>query len=160
MFFSREDLDPIDDGYGRIYVLRFELECGTIVHKLGMCSSNRSTKRMMEILESFFKVYRYVPNVRMRRDKKVIVPRLVEKYMHEDLEELSYSFDKKFGGSTEFFIGVDEDLLLDYLDNFDYTVLLKGVMSMNTDDYAAITEYLGNLPDKSDNNTSSDDLPF
>lgn len=125
-------------GKGRVYVLRFTLECGTVVHKVGMCHSPRSTDRMMEVLSGFHKTFRYIPMCKLRRDREYGVPLLVEKHLHELLSDLKYKFDKKFDGSTEFFSGLDEDMLLDYIDNFVETDLLQGKDSMPIKEYDAI----------------------
>ena len=157
-FYSRSkgDVSEKPSKYGRLYVLKFTLDDGTVLHKVGMCNSDRSTDRMMEILRDFFVKYRYVPRCEMRRDKKTIVPLLLEKHMHSLLDEWSYSFDKKFNGSTEFFSDIDESILLDYLDNFDYKELLRGKDSMNLVDYETITEEL-----RLDlGNNATDKLPF
>jgi hypothetical protein len=125
MFFKAGKVTKKNNEYGRVYVLRITLKCGTVVHKVGMTNSDRSTDRMFEILRSFFNVYRYSPKCELRKDKKVLVPLLVEKHLHELLAEWSYKFDKSFDGSTEFFHELDESVLLDYLDNFEYTSLLR-----------------------------------
>ena len=157
-FYTRAqgDVSEKPSKYGRLYVLKFILDDGTVLHKVGMCNSDRSTDRMMEILRDFFIKYRYVPRCEMRRDKKTIAPLLLEKHMHSLLDEWSYSFDKKFNGSTEFFSDIDESILLDYLDNFDYRELLRGKDSMNLVDYETITEEL-----RLDlGNNATDKLPF
>ena len=157
-FYTRAqgDVSEKPSKYGRLYVLKFILDDGTVLHKVGMCNSDRSTDRMMEILRDFFIKYRYVPRCEMRRDKKTIVPLLLEKHMHSLLDEWSYSFDKKFNGSTEFFSDINESILLDYLDNFDYRELLRGKDSMNLVDYETITEEL-----RLDlGNNATDELPF
>jgi len=41
-FFKRKDI-------GRVYVVKMVLPGGAIIHKIGMCHSNRATDRMMEI---------------------------------------------------------------------------------------------------------------
>lgn len=148
MFFARKQENgdcstprsSVDPRYGRVYVLRFTLSSGKIVHKVGMCRSARSTDRLFEITRSFFNVYRYSPQVVMKRDRKVIVPLLVEKHLHSILAEWHYTFDKKFGGSTEFFENIDEEILLDYIDNWDYTELLRSEESMRSSDYEDIVE--------------------
>lgn len=119
-----EDSDP----YGRIYVIKLVLKDGTEVHKVGMVntsSTSRVTDRMMEILRSFFTVYRYVPYAELRRSKKVRIPYIVENYLHKVLADAKHTFDKKFSGSTECF-EIDEDSFLEHLDNFTYALLLRG----------------------------------
>lgn len=36
-----------------------------------------------------------------------------ESYMHKDLKDYKYTFDKAFGGHTEFFSGIPLDALLE-----------------------------------------------
>jgi len=131
------------DPYGRIYVIKMVLKDGTEVHKVGMVNTSntsRVTDRMMEILRSFFTVYRYVPYAELRRSKKVRIPYIVENYLHKVLADTKYTFDKKFSGSTECF-EIDEDSFLEYLDQWDYKELLRGeYQPMPLDRYNAITE--------------------
>jgi len=125
MFFKKNVGNPKNtDEFGRLYVLRFEMRDGTILHKIGMCNSDRSVSRMMEILQSFFQQYRYIPSVTMRKNKKFLVPLLVEQHIHEVLDEFNFRFDKKFDGSTEFFGGLNEQVVLSYIDNIDYNIFL------------------------------------
>lgn len=140
MFFANKTELLKQSEYGRIYVFKFTLDDGTVVHKVGMCNSDRSTERFMEVCYAFFTVYRYIPRCEIRRDKEVQIPKIVEKHLHELLEDLSYKFDKSFGGSTEFFIGLDEQLFLDYLDTFSYSFLLRGKVSMKETDFIAINK--------------------
>ena len=125
-------------GPGRVYVLKFHLKDGLVLWKIGMCHSSRSTDRMMEVLRGFHNTYRYVPMCELRRDRAYEVPLLVEKHLHGLLSDLSYKFDKKFDGSTEFFSGLDEGMLLDYIDEFTERDLLVGETSMVIADYDAI----------------------
>lgn len=135
-FFTRKrDTQVKDDGYGRVYVMKFILDDGTIIHKIGMCHSDRTTDRMMEVLRSFFIKYRYVPRSSIRKNVKTLVPYLLEKHMHELLDKWKYRFDKDIDGNTEMFHNLDEEVVLDYLDNFDYKELLCGKTTMDTDDY-------------------------
>lgn len=138
MFFSRTGGAVKSDGYGRVYVFRFTLDDGTVLHKVGMTHSDRALDRFMEVLRSFFTTFRYVPNASIRRDKKVVVPLLVEKHIHNLLYEHNHRFDKKFDGYKEFFHNIDEEVLLDYLDNFTYNILLEESGSMAIVDYEAI----------------------
>jgi hypothetical protein len=125
MFFKAGKVNKKNNEYGRVYILRITLKCGTVVHKVGMTNSDRSTDRMFEILRSFFNTYRYSPKCELRKDKKVLVPLLVEKHFHEILDEWSYRFDKNFDGHTEFFHDLNESAVIEYLDNFDYRDLLQ-----------------------------------
>lgn len=159
MFFKKNELNakPLDLQHGRVYVMRFTLRCGKVVHKVGMCHSDRATDRMMEVARSFFNTYRYVPQIELRRDKKVVTPLLVEKHLHLVLDDWSYDFEKKFDGSTEFFEDLDESVLLDYLDEWDYTPLLQ-VNEMNSVDYDLIVEERKNTKKKK--KVGNDVLPF
>ncbi len=119
---------------GRLYVIRLVLEDGEIIHKIGLCFSPRSTDRMMEILRSWFTKYRYVPHARLRLDKETGVPRLLEKHIHEILDEWNWIPDKDVEGKTEMFKGLHESEVLDYIRNFDYSVLLKGLTTIKSVD--------------------------
>ena len=154
MFFRKKTESENIDGYGRLYVMRFEFPDGLVLHKVGMCNTNRTLDRMMEILRSFFVVNRFIPNVKIRKDKKVVVPLLVEQHMHSLLEEFSFEFDDKFDGSTEFFYDLDEEAVLDYLDSFDYRELMKGVTKMKVEDLEAIKKEIDPVID------DNDELPF
>jgi len=116
----------------------------------------------MEVNLGFFTQYRYIPQCSIRRDKATPIPRLLEKHLHEILDEWKYTFDKKFGGSSEFFINLNEEVLLDYLDSFKYTDLLVGKVEMKTDDYEAIKQAI--KLDKKDTpellTIDEDKLPF
>jgi len=162
MFFKRNVGlgNKLDDKYGRLYVLKIILKNGQIVHKVGMCKSSRSIDRMMEIVYSFFKVYRYIPHTELRRDKKVLVPLQVEQHIHRLLKDYKYVFDKKFGGSTEFFIDLDEEVLLDYLDNFKYIDLLEGKTSLDSTIYNNIKDAIEEAKGNSLPTGKQDKLPF
>ena len=142
MFFQKDKGLATKSKYGRLYVLRITLDTGKIVHKVGLCYSDRSVDRMMEVLRSFFSTYRYIPMCVLKRDKKVLIPDLVEKHMHELLAEWSYQFDKKFNGSTEFFENLDEEVVLKYLDSFEYTRLLENKTTIKESHLDRIREVL------------------
>jgi len=150
-----------DTEFGRLYVIKMILKDGTEVHKVGMTNSDRSTDRMMEILRSFFMKYRYVPYTELRRDKKVRIPYIVETYMHNLLEEYSYTFDKKFDGSSEYF-SIDEEAFLEYLDEFEYAEMLHGVTKMPKDRYEKICKAIDADTDidKDYVNGKDDTIPF
>lgn len=114
-FFTRKDM-------GRIYVIRMELPDGEIIHKIGMCFSDRATDRMMELLRSWFVKYRYVPYAELRLDMACYNPKEVEKYIHRILDRNRYSCEHKVQGSTEMFRGVDEVRLLVFLRRFKDSV--------------------------------------
>ena len=152
---------PDADSYGRIYVIKLVLVDGTEVHKVGMVNTDdlsRVTDRMMEILRSFFTVYRYVPYAELRKAKKVRIPYIVEAYLHSLLADTKYTFDKKFSGSTECF-EIDEESFLEYLDKFEYVEMLRGETKMKKDRYEAITEAM-RLDRRLEASKATDELKF
>ena len=160
MFFSSSKGLTKKSKYGRIYVLQLTLSCGKIIHKVGMTHSDRATDRMMEILRSFFNTYRYVPKCKIRKDKEVLIPMLVEKYMHEILDEWSYTPDKPFDGSTEFFHNLDENEVLTYLDEFKYNDLLIGKITMKAKELQDIRDAIKTTEKKPKKSPKDDILPF
>ena len=158
MFFSKKTgLTKKNDGFGRVYLFRVTLDDGSIIHKVGMTNSDRATDRMFEVLRSFFHSYRYSPKCELRKDKKVLVPRLVEKHLHGLLDDLKYTFSKKFDGSTEFFQDLDEESFIEYLNDFSYNELLK-TTQMKECDLVAIRKALDT--EKPKKPESEDKLPF
>ena len=135
-------LDEIPNRDGRLYIFKFTLKCGTVLHKVGITHRINAVERMMEVLQAFFNKYRYVPQCELRRDRKMIGVGSVESHMHKILDEWHYKFNKPFSGSTEFFHSIDESVLFDYIDNFDYTDVLDNHTSMNKDDFDAICAHL------------------
>ncbi|RLA69472.1 MAG: hypothetical protein DRG30_10145 [Epsilonproteobacteria bacterium] len=139
MFFKNGKVNNRENKEGRVYVFRITLACSKIIWKVGMTHSDRATDRMFEVLRSFFQVHRYSPKCELKRDKKVLIPRLVEKHMHSLLDEWRYTLDKPSDGSTEFFHNLDEEVLLDYLDNFAYETLLQ-TTSLKESDHTKILD--------------------
>ena len=159
MFFKKDKSLVKTSEYGRVYALRITLDTGKVVHKVGMCHSERSVDRMMEVLRSFFNTYRYVPQCVLKRDKKILIPRLVEKYLHDRLDDLVYTFDKKFDGSTEFFQDLDEEAFLEYLDSFEYTELLQCTV-MKEQDLLVITKALDKKKPTTSRLSNEEQIPF
>jgi len=111
-FFKRQDI-------GRIYVLRISLPDNTIIHKIGMTNSNRSTDRMMEILRSWFTKYRFVPFTELRLDMECGHPRELEQHIHNILARKQFIPNEEVSGGTEMFIGIDEFRVIHYLRQFN-----------------------------------------
>ncbi len=107
-FFKRQD-------YGRLYVIKLVFPGDTVVYKVGMTASDRSTDRMMEILRSWFVAYRFVPYTELKLDREVINPREIERLAHRILADYSWIPDMKVDGGTEMFTGLDEIRLLHFL---------------------------------------------
>ena len=155
-----------DNPYGRVYIFELVLEDGTELYKVGMVNSDsmsRVTDRLMEVLRSFFMVYRYVPKSRIVKAKKFLIPYYVETHLHKLLAELKYKSDKKFDGSNELFADVDLDELVSYLDKFQYGELLRGENKIPTDRYYKIVEAIDldkQASNRKDEAKATDTLPF
>ncbi len=138
---------------GRVYVFKFYLE-NIDVYKIGMCKSNRTIDRFMEVLKGFFTIYRYVPKASILKYKEFSNPLLVEKHLHKELEDYKYKFDKKFDGSTEFFTNIDIPSLLTYIDDLKYNQIIGNVTSLSTRDYDAMYKEVNTY------GLTEDDIPF
>lgn len=147
--------------YGGLYVFEVILDDNTVLYKVGIVNDyNRIQSRFIEVLESFFTQYRYIPRSKICKYKKTKVPRLLEKYMHKILKEYQYQFDKKFGGFTEFFNGIDKDTLLEYLDNFKDSDLLSEYDALDIDDYNLLVKLSTKYKTITKSEENSDELPF
>ncbi len=98
----------------RLYIMRFVLpECDEVVYKIGVTSGGSAKLRLLEIIGSYFDKYRLTPVVKIVRDRAVTDSVFMrEKILHAMFSDCSYKPNKKFSGSTEFFIGVDEVKLI------------------------------------------------
>lgn len=112
MFFSRREV-------GKIYVIRMQLPDGVIVHKIGMCNSDRSVDRMMELIRSWFMKYRYAPYTELRLDMNTNYPKELERHIHKILKHKQWIPHMKVDGRTEMFHGIDEFRVLHYLRTFN-----------------------------------------
>jgi len=104
-FFKRNDI-------GRLYVIKIVLPDDTVVHKIGMCHSNRATDRMMEILKSWFISFRFVPYAELKLDMQCQNALVIEKYIHSVLRPVSFEPNHKVQGHTEMFVNINEARLL------------------------------------------------
>jgi hypothetical protein len=91
----------------------------TVVYKIGMANSPRSTDRMMELLRSWFVKYRFVPYAELRLDKECSDPLALEQHIHKILAKHRFTPYEKVDGRNEMFEGINEDRVLKYLRNFD-----------------------------------------
>ncbi len=107
-FFTRQDI-------GRVYVIKMTLPDDTVVHKVGMCNSARSTDRMFEILRSWFNSYRFVPHAELRLDMQCHNPAKIESYIHKVLRPVQFEPNYKVQGGTEMFTDIDESKLIWFL---------------------------------------------
>ena len=100
------------DDSGILYLLVIKLDCGTEVYKVGV-TKRKVEERVAEILTSFWVSYRYFPYCYPKRFKTTSNVYDKEACMHKDLKDYKYTFDKSFGGHTEFFSGIPLDVLLE-----------------------------------------------
>ena len=125
-FFNRQDI-------GRIYVMRMELPDSTVVHKIGMCNSDRATDRMMEILRSWFIQYRFVPYTELKLDMETGYPKELEQLIHRILAPLQFIPNKKVSGGTEMFTDINEFRLLHYIRAFNESNFKEGMQLTDND---------------------------
>ncbi len=116
MFFSKREI-------GRLYVIRIELPDGVVVHKVGMCSSDRAIDRMMEILRSWFTSYRFVPFTVLKLDMPTSYPKELESHIHKILKHKQFIPYHKVEGRTEMFTDIDEFRLLHYIRTFNEALI-------------------------------------
>lgn len=106
----------IEEDPGILYLVHFKLDEKDLV-KIGV-TSRTIEERVSEILISIFKKYREFPYCRPKRFRKTGNVYEKEAILHNYFKEYSYTPEKKFSGSTEFFdiplddaVKVYEDLL-------------------------------------------------
>ena len=110
-FKVNKNLDNVD----RLYIM--EIVVGeTTVYKVGKASGHNSKQRMLQIIGSYFDVYRVTPVVRIIKDKEVKNVFEKETKCHHALAEWQYKFDKAFSGHTEIFNVTKEKVLEVYKD--------------------------------------------
>jgi len=133
-FFKRQDI-------GRLYVLKMVLKDNSVVYKIGMCNSSRSTDRMMEILRSWFMYYRYVPYTELKLDKETTQPVVIEKHIHNILKPRRYTPTHDVEGSTEMFKDIDEFRVLHYLRSCK-DEMFEHPLDLSETDYKNLSLYL------------------
>ena len=99
-----------------VYIIKVQLDNGLVLHKIGVTGYKREVDRMLEVLKGFFIQYRYVPFSSLKRFKRFSDAYAIEKLLHNEFVEYKYTFDKTFGGSTEFFLNIDEAKLIEFYD--------------------------------------------
>ena len=106
-FKVKKDFDNVD----RLYIL--EIMIGdTLVYKVGKASGHNSKQRMLQIIGSYFDVYRVTPIIKVVKDKEVSNVFEKETKCHHALAEWQYIPEKAFSGSTELFL-VDKEKVLE-----------------------------------------------
>lgn len=117
-FFERQDL-------GRIYVIKMVLPDDTVVHKIGMTHSNRSTDRMLEILRSWFMKFRFVPYTELRLDMECQDAAKLESHIHQILRHNRFTPTHQVDGGTEMFVELDEVRVLHYLRAYEKSIYTR-----------------------------------
>ena len=116
-----------------------ELPDGYVVHKIGMCNSNRSVDRMLEILRSWFMGFRFIPYTELKLDMETSYPKELEAHIHSILAHRQFIPNMKVEGYTEMFVDIDEFRVLHYLKTFNED--LVGRMNLTDENY----KHLGQL---------------
>ena len=133
-FFKRRDI-------GRVYVVKMTLPGDLYVYKIGMCNSNRSTDRMMEILRSWFTKFRFIPHSELKLDMETGRPREIEAHIHKALYHKRYTPTEKVSGGTEMFTGLDEFRVLQYLKHCNDDVF-DSPLGLTDTDYKHLGQFL------------------
>ena len=116
-----------------MYVIRMELPDGFTVYKIGMCNSNRSVDRMLEILRSWFMRFRFIPYCELKLDMETGYPKQLEEHIHKILAHRQFIPHMKVEGGTEMFMGIDEFRVLHYLKTFNDDLVPK--LNLSDEDY-------------------------
>lgn len=97
----------------RVYILEMYIDgLEEPIYKIGKASGDSSKKRMLEIIGSYFDIFRVTPIVKIKRDRKTKDALSKEHELHIMFEQFKYTPTKKFSGSTELFKGLDLDELI------------------------------------------------
>lgn len=106
-FKVKKDFDNVE----RLYIL--EMQIGEdLVYKVGKASGHSCKQRMLQIIGSYFDVYRVTPIIKVVKDTEVTDVFTKETACHHALVEWTYTPSKMFSGSTELF-RVDKDKVLE-----------------------------------------------
>ena len=107
MYFQTDKADK-----GKLYMMRFWFDGHEKpVYKIGL-TVRQPEERLMDILISYYKVYRYCPKCDIKRFREVGKLHQKETILLASLKEYNYIPEKKFSGCTEMFAGIDEYWLL------------------------------------------------
>ena len=112
-----KELDKKECGEDRIvYIIKIQTAEGLQLYKIGVTTKNKHIDRLMEILKGYFNQYRYTPYAKLLRFRVFEDAFAIENRLHKHFKDSKYTFDKSFGGSTEFFEDIDEATLLELYD--------------------------------------------
>lgn len=105
-FKVKKDFDNVE----RLYIL--EMQIGEdLVYKVGKASGYSSKQRMLQIIGSYFDVYRVTPIIKVVKDTEVTDVFTKETACHHALAEWQFTPEKAFSGSTECFNVSKEQVL-------------------------------------------------
>jgi len=133
-FFKRQ-------GIGRVYVIKMILPGDIVIHKIGMCHSNRATDRMMEILRSWFTKFRFVPYTELKLDMETGRPKELEEHIHGILRHKQFIPNEKVEGGTEMFIDIDEFRVIQFLKQCNDNLFDKP-LGLSPVDYRNLGQFL------------------
>ena len=122
-------------------MIKMFLPDDTIVYKIGMTNSNRSTDRMMEIIRSWFTQYRFIPHCELKLDMQTSVPKELEYHIHSILRDKQFIPNEKVDGGTEMFTDIDEFRVLHYLRSFN-DELLRTPLNLQEEDYKHLCQLI------------------
>lgn len=100
-----------EENVERLYVLEITVD-GKVVYKIGKASGHSSKQRMLQIIGSYFDVYRVTPVVKIVKDKVCTDVFKKETMCHQELVEYRFRPEKVFSGCTELF-DVDKEVVLE-----------------------------------------------
>ena len=101
----------VPNNSGTVYILEIMLEEFT-VYKIGV-TTRSVVKRTLQVIEGIYKAYGYFPEVRVVREDKTKNHFKVETKMHNLFVDNKYQPEFGFTGSTELFMGVTLDEVLE-----------------------------------------------
>ena len=110
-FTVRKEVDEVVSTIERLYVLEMIVD-DKVVYKIGKASGKNCKQRMLQIVASYFDVYRVTPVVKIVKDKACTEVFTKETKCHQALVEHRFRPEKKFSGCTELFC-VDKKVVLD-----------------------------------------------
>lgn len=120
-----------DDGI--VYILYMWVDDVKVV-KIGV-TTRAIEERVVEILTSYWHKYRVFPKLYPKRFTKTTRILEKEQMLHKYFEKRKHEFDKKFDGSSEYFLLDNEAELLEV-----YDACLEGI-DVNGEEYKVMREY-------------------
>jgi|WetSurMetagenome_2_1015567.scaffolds.fasta_scaffold09758_3 hypothetical protein len=112
MSFFTPNPETIDKVNGMVYVLLIDLENTTVV-KIGVTARPKIEDRVCEVLKSIYTRYRYFPYTYTKRFTQTTDIYAKEADLHYHFNNVRYTPDKPFDGSTEIFMIKDINYLVD-----------------------------------------------